>query len=86
MRAEDLPPELTRPVRAEARGPIDWSRPLPDLIGEATARFKRHYLRKALKRSGGDVGRCAILCGLSRRNVTLKLAKYRIDKSEFRDN
>ena len=86
VRVEDLPPELNRPVRAKAHGPIDWSRPLSDVIGTVTARLERHYLRKALKRSRGNVSRCAELCGLSRRNVIMMLAKYQIDKSEFKRN
>jgi transcriptional regulator with PAS, ATPase and Fis domain len=78
---EDLPPEVVRPAERRARTRIDWTRPLL----EVTARIERRYIREALKRSGGNIVRCAELCGLSRRAITNKLAKYRIDRSDFRE-
>jgi DNA-binding NtrC family response regulator len=60
-------------------------RPLPDQLAELVARFERAYLRRALRRTRGHVGKCATLAGLSRRSVTEKIALYQIDKGEFKD-
>jgi DNA-binding NtrC family response regulator len=85
VQPEDLPSEVVRPTKRKAHGHIDWSRPLPEVMAKARARIERHYLRKALKRSRGNISRCARLCGLSRRSIMTKLAKYQIDKSEFKN-
>jgi transcriptional regulator with GAF, ATPase, and Fis domain len=84
VRLEDLPSEVVRPSEKKAASHIDWSRPLADLLAEMTARIERHYLRRALKCSRGNIARCARLCSLSRRSITTKLAKYQLNKSEFR--
>jgi len=53
---------------------------LVDQLSELTAGFEERYLRRALKKSRGHVGRCAKLSGLSRRSVTEKIAQYGTDK------
>ena len=63
---------------------VDLSRTLPEQLQELTAAFEERYLRKALKRTRGHVGRCAKLTGLSRRSITDKIAIYKIDKSLFK--
>ncbi len=84
MQPEDLPPEVVRPTKEMGNGQDDWSRPLKEVMAGVSARIERRYLRKALKRSRGSVGRCAFLCGLSRRCISNKLAKYQINVSEFK--
>ena len=64
--------------------PIDLSRPLPDLLREAAMALEKQYLRRAMKRCRGHVGRCARMSGLSRRSISSKLAEYQIDKDEFK--
>jgi DNA-binding NtrC family response regulator len=82
-----LPPDVARgsenTVRSAAT-PVDLSRSLPEQLAELTAQFEERYLRKALKKTRGHVGKCAKISGLSRRSVTDKIAQYRIDKSEFK--
>ena len=75
---EHLPSEVVRPASGKTQGHIDWSSPLPELLAELTGRIERRYLRKAVKRSQGNMDRCARLCGLGRRTLTNKLAKYQI--------
>jgi DNA-binding NtrC family response regulator len=45
---------------------------------------EKQYIRRALKKARGNVGRCAKLCGLSRRSISAKLAEYNIEKREFK--
>jgi DNA-binding NtrC family response regulator len=84
IRLRNLPSEVapTGPARATLR--VDTSRPLADQLGELTARFEERYLRKALRKSRGHVGRCAKISGLSRRSVSAKIAQYRIDTAHYK--
>jgi len=81
-----LPPDLLAPSGTGQRLPfrISLDRNLPDQLAEMTRQFERAYIRKALKRARGNVGRCAQTCGLSRRSLSTKLAEYDIDKKEFK--
>jgi len=63
---------------------VDLERPLTEQLAEITAAFEERFLRKALRRTRGHVGRCAEITGLSRRSITDKIANYKIDKSEFK--
>jgi two-component system NtrC family response regulator len=82
---DDLPPELlaTRSGSTSAQR-IDLSRKLPDLLQEAMVELEKQYLRKALKKTRGNVMRCATICGLSRRSISAKLSEYGIKKEEFK--
>jgi DNA-binding NtrC family response regulator len=82
---DDLPPELlaARPGAAAAQR-VDLSRKLPDLLQEAMIELEKQYLRKALKKTRGNVMRCATICGLSRRSISAKLTEYGIKKEEFK--
>jgi DNA-binding NtrC family response regulator len=81
---KQLPPEISGKVAAKAAFSADLNRPLGEQIAELTASFEESYLRKAMKRSRGHVGRCAQISGLSRRSITDKLSTYKIDKEEFK--
>lgn len=81
----NLPPDVGR--RADGKThpfQVDLSRPLPDQLAEITAEFEKRYLRKALRRTRGHVGKCAEISGLSRRSITDKIAQYAINKDEFK--
>jgi DNA-binding NtrC family response regulator len=81
----DLPADISgRPATGDDPK-IDLNRPLPQLIAEASATLEERYLRLAMQKTRGHVGKCAELIGLSRRSVTDKLSQYNIDKSEFKD-
>jgi DNA-binding NtrC family response regulator len=82
---ENLPPELSRPAAPKMPFHIDLDRPLPDLLKDAVASIEQQYIRKALKKTHGNVGRCARICGLSRRSMTAKIAEYKIDKTAFKE-
>jgi DNA-binding NtrC family response regulator len=86
IQKENLPPELVSPHASGPAFHIDLDRPLPDLLWEAVANIERQYIRKALKKSHGNVGRCARICGLSRRSITTKISKYKLDKATFKDS
>jgi DNA-binding NtrC family response regulator len=85
IQKENLPPEFVSPQSSGPAFHIDLERPLPDVLGEAAANIERQYIRKALKKSHGNVGRCARICGLSRRSITTKIAKYNLDKAAFKE-
>ena len=64
---------------------VDLSKTLPDLLREVTLDLERRYLTRAMKKSRGNVGRCAKICGLSRRSISAKLAEYNIRKESFKE-
>ncbi|AWM37741.1 Transcriptional regulatory protein ZraR [Gemmata obscuriglobus] len=88
IRTKDLPPEVGRRPESSAAGKhpfhVDLNRKLPDQLSELTAAFEERYIRRALKRSRGHVGKCAKITGLSRRSITDKIAQYKIDKEQFK--
>ena len=84
VRPENLPAEVLKPSRPRYQLPVDLSRPLTEQLTELTAAFEERYLRRALKRTRGHIGRTAHLTGLSRRTITEKLALYQIEKTEFK--
>jgi DNA-binding NtrC family response regulator len=84
IRAEDLPAEVLRPPPCRAPFDIDLARPLTLVLEDARAALEERYLRAALKKSGGNITRCARLCGLSRRSVARKVVALGIDKQDFR--
>ncbi|MFO0960174.1 MAG: sigma-54 dependent transcriptional regulator [Isosphaeraceae bacterium] len=81
---ENLPPELSSPAPRKFSFPIDLNRSLPEQLAEVTADFESRYLKRALKKSRGHVGRCARISGLSRRSITSKIAQYGIDTAVFK--
>jgi transcriptional regulator with GAF, ATPase, and Fis domain len=83
---ELLTPELTHSHHAPSPLRVDLSRQLPEQLKELTAEFERRYIRKALRKTRGNVGRCAKMCGLSRRSISAKIAEYHIDKAEMRES
>lgn len=85
IRAEDLPPELSAAPAGRMPLSIDLDKPLPDLLREVTADVEKQYLRKALNKSRGNIGRCARICGLSRRSISAKIGEYKIDKAVFKE-
>jgi DNA-binding NtrC family response regulator len=85
IRLENLPADLApRNSRGKSSFRIDLSRPLADQLGALTARFEERYLRKALKKTRGHVGRSAKISGLSRRSVSAKIAQYKIDTTAYK--
>jgi DNA-binding NtrC family response regulator len=85
IRPEDLPPEVVVPSKPRAPFSLDLHRPLPDVLHDVTAEIEQQYIRKALKKSHGNIGRCAKLCGLSRRSISAKIAEYAINKAVFKE-
>ena len=81
---EHLPAEISGPTVSKPGMTVDLSRPLTEQLAELIAAFEQRYLRKALKRTHGHVGRCAEISGLSRRSITEKISHYQIDKDEFK--
>jgi DNA-binding NtrC family response regulator len=85
IQRENLPQELLSRPSHQRSFHVSLDRPLRNVLEEAIDAIERQYLRKALKKTRGNVGRCARLCGLSRRSITLKIAKYQLNKSEFKE-
>jgi DNA-binding NtrC family response regulator len=85
IQVENLPPELVNPTSSKLPFQIDLDRPLPELLREAVANIEQQYIRKALRKTRGNVGRCARICGLSRRSISAKIAEYKLEKSAFKD-
>jgi two-component system response regulator AtoC len=86
IRPENLPPELAGPLTAKYPFEVDLTRPLADVLREVTADIEERYIRKALKKSRGNIGRCAKICGLSRRSISAKIGQYKIKKAIFKEN
>jgi DNA-binding NtrC family response regulator len=84
IQPENLPPEVLSAKPLKTPVTLDLTQPLPVLLRQMSAEIEQEYIRKALEQSGGAVGRCAQMCGLSRRSLSAKLATYQIDKSLFR--
>src|SRR5262249_30878968 len=63
IRLANLPPDVGR--RADGKHPfqVDLNRKLPEQMAELTAEFEKRYLRKALRRTRGHVGKCAQISG-----------------------
>jgi DNA-binding NtrC family response regulator len=85
IRPENLPPEITAPSVPKTPLTIDLGRPLPELLRDLTAEIEQQYIRKAMKKSHGNIGRCARICGLSRRSISAKIAEYQINKTAFKE-
>jgi DNA-binding NtrC family response regulator len=81
----NLPPRITGLAQEERpQFEIDLKNPLPHYLRIATEQIERQYILKALEKTRGNVGRCAELCGLSRRSISGKISQYAIDKYPFR--
>jgi DNA-binding NtrC family response regulator len=84
---DKLPPRVTGVAAEEnPRFEIDLKHPLPYYLKQATEQIERQYIIKALEKCRGNVGRCAELCGLSRRSVSGKISQYEIDKYPFKSS
>ena len=81
---EHFPPELTFPSSPRNPFRVDINKPLPDVLQEMTANVERSYITKALKKTNGNVTKCANLCGVSRRSLTSKIADYNIDREHIK--
>jgi DNA-binding NtrC family response regulator len=83
-----LPPDIARASGAGRPSPfnVDLGRALPEQLAELSATFEERYLRRALRKTRGHVGKCAKISGLSRRSITDKIAQYKIDKAEFKQD
>src|SRR5207249_3701941 len=77
IRPENLPPDIVRPASPKFPIPIDLSRPLAEQLAELTAAFEERYLRRALRKAHGHIGKTAGITGLSRRTITDKMTQYR---------
>ncbi len=84
IRPENLPVDLINPPAKKAPFAVDITKPLAEQLTTMVADFEKAYLRRALRKSRGHVGRCARISGLSRRSVTSKIAQYKIDTSTFK--
>jgi two-component system response regulator AtoC len=85
IRPEHLPRDLAaRAGNATYPLHVDLSRPMPEQLAKITAYYEEKYLRKAMRKSRGHVGKCAKIAGLSRRSVTDKIGHYGIDKSAYK--
>ena len=85
IQPDNLPPRVVGSTSEEKpKFEIDLSKPLPYYLKLATEQIEKQYILKALEKSRGNVGRCAELCGLSRRSVSGKISQYEIDKFPFK--
>ena len=86
--AEILPADLPDYVVSTREEPFslefELGRRLQDITDELTERIERTYLLRVLETHRGRIDRCAEHCGLSRRSISEKLRRYRIDKTDFK--
>jgi len=83
IRPENLPPEVVKPTATKLDFAVDLSQPLTEQLAHIVAAFEERYLRRALKKARGNIGRTSRITGLSRRSISEKISHYKIDKSEF---
>jgi two-component system NtrC family response regulator len=81
---ENLPPQIVSTREEPFSLDFDLHRPLQAITDELTERVERAYLQRVLERYRGRIDRCAAHCGLSRRSISEKLRRYRIDKADFK--
>ena len=81
---ENLPAHLVSTREEPFTLDFDPQRPLTSITDELTERVERAYLERVLERYRGRIDRCAAHCGLSRRSISEKLRRYRIDKADFK--
>jgi DNA-binding NtrC family response regulator len=82
---ENLPPRVVGSHRdMKPSFEIDLNHPLTYYLDRATEEIERQYIIKALEKTRGNVGRCAQMCGLSRRSISGKISQYAIDKQLFK--
>jgi two-component system, NtrC family, response regulator AtoC len=81
---ENLPPQIISTREEPFSLDFDLQRPLQAITDELTERVERAYLIRVLERFRGRIDRCALHCGLSRRSISEKLRRYRINKTEFK--
>jgi DNA-binding NtrC family response regulator len=85
IQIKNLPADVINPPKAaSASMAVDLGRPLAELVRDAVAQIESEYIRKALTKTHGHIGRCAEICGLSRRSITSKIADYQLDKADFK--
>lgn len=85
IEVDNLPPDLVAPPSEPPPFQIDLSRPLPEVVRDLVSSLEKNYIAKALSQSRGNVGRCAKMCGVSRRSITAKIAEYQLDRAAFKD-
>jgi DNA-binding NtrC family response regulator len=85
IQPENLPPAVLGEAPASLPYPVDLSQPLTELIRKVTIDLEAEYIRRALKKTHGNVGRCAKISGLSRRSISAKIAEYGIDKTSCKE-
>jgi DNA-binding NtrC family response regulator len=83
---QNFPPDLFEPQAPKMPLAVDLNQPLPDLLRQVQGDVEQEYIRKALEHTGGNVGQCAKLCGISRRSLSAKLGSYQINKVVFKRN
>ncbi len=81
---DNIPPQIVSTREEPFSLDFDLRRPLQAITDELTERIERAYLERILERYRGRIDRCAEHCGLSRRSISEKLRRYRIDKAEFK--
>jgi DNA-binding NtrC family response regulator len=86
IQPENLPADLSGPLAAKFPFEIDLNKPLSDVLRDVTQDIEERYIRKALKKSRGNIGRCAKICGLSRRSISAKIGQYCIKKAIFKES
>lgn len=84
IKPENLPGDIVAKKGRRGSLQVDLARPLAEQLGELTSSFEERYLRKALRKCRGHVGRCAKVSGLSRRSISAKIAHYKIDTSAYK--
>jgi DNA-binding NtrC family response regulator len=84
IKPENLPRDIVPKKGRKGSLVVDLARPLTDQLSELTAAFEERYLRKALRKCRGHVGRCAKISGLSRRSISAKIAHYKIDTAAYK--
>ncbi len=81
---DSIPPQIVANREPPFSLDFDDAQPLRTVAATLVERVERAYLVRVLERYQGRIDRCAAHCGLSRRSISEKLRRHRIDKSKFK--
>jgi DNA-binding NtrC family response regulator len=83
IRPQNLPREVITASERALPIRVDLSRPLEAQVADVVAAFEVRYLRRALRKTHGNLRRTARIAGRSKRAIASMLERYKIDIEEF---
>jgi len=81
----DLPERVRRGASRRVAVPsFDLEDPLPTVVERVRSAVEKEYIRRALRRYRGHIGRVSAHAGLNRRTLYNKMQLYGLKRDDFR--